>query len=83
MKALIDIERQIWGKVKDFATVRDISVSSAVELLLKQTLTESGYFLMDPERVLNWSNMNTMQISTNTLHVKALDALQELQTKLQ
>jgi hypothetical protein len=53
MKALIDIERQIWGKVKDFATVRDISVSSAVELLLKQALTESGYFLMDPERVLN------------------------------
>lgn len=51
MKTLIEIKRQVWGKVKDFATVKEISVNLAVEHLLTQALTESGYWLGYPERV--------------------------------
>ena len=45
MKTLIDVERKTWGKVKYFATVRKLSLSSAVHLLLQQGLTDSGYSL--------------------------------------
>jgi hypothetical protein len=34
MKALLEIDRVIWGKVKDFATVNNISLSSAVRFLI-------------------------------------------------
>ena len=43
MKTLIDVNRNVWGKVKDFATVKDISVNSAVDLLLSHALKEFGY----------------------------------------
>ncbi|MGA6989597.1 MAG: hypothetical protein WBX81_04225 [Nitrososphaeraceae archaeon] len=45
MRTHIDVERNIWGKVKDFATVRKLSLSSAVHLLLQQGLTDSGHSL--------------------------------------
>lgn len=54
MKTLIQIPREIWGKVKDFATVRNISVNIAVEQLLAKGLVESGYLLGGgPARVVN------------------------------
>jgi hypothetical protein len=53
MRTLIEVKRQIWGKVKDFATVEDISVSFAVEKLLTEALANSGYFLGNLERVKN------------------------------
>lgn len=43
MKTLIDVNRNVWGRVKDFATVKDISVSSSVDLLLSHALKEFGY----------------------------------------
>jgi hypothetical protein len=43
MKTLIDVNRNIWGKVKDFATVKDISVSSSVDLVVSYALKELGY----------------------------------------
>ena len=43
MKTLIDVNRNVWGKVKDFATVKDISVNSCVDLLLSHALKEFGY----------------------------------------
>jgi hypothetical protein len=39
----------IWGKVKDFATVRDLSLNSAVEQLLQKGLTDNGYFVKGVE----------------------------------
>ena len=45
MRTLITVERNVWGKVKDFATVRDLSLSSAVHQLLQQGLVDSGYSL--------------------------------------
>ena len=54
MRTLIEIPREIWGKVKDFATVKDISVNIAVEQLLTNALIESGYLLGGgPARVVN------------------------------
>ena len=54
MRTLIEIPREIWGKVKDFATVRDVSVNIAVEHLLTNALVESGYLLGGgPARVVN------------------------------
>ncbi len=47
MKALIDIPRFIWGKVRDFATVNEITASSAVEQLLIQALNSNGYDLTE------------------------------------
>jgi len=45
MKTLIDIPRFVWGKVRDYATVEDLTVSSAVEHLLIQALNSHGYTL--------------------------------------
>jgi hypothetical protein len=45
MKTLIDINRYVWGKVKDFATVRNLSLNVAVESLLISALEEFGYSL--------------------------------------
>ena len=49
MKTLIDVSRNVWGKVKDFATVKDISVNSAVDVLLSHALEELRY--CDREKV--------------------------------
>lgn len=38
MKTLISVDRTIWGKVKNFATVKELSLNSAVEFLLKHAL---------------------------------------------
>jgi hypothetical protein len=38
MKTLIDVNRNVWGKVKNFATVKELTLNSAVELLLKNAL---------------------------------------------
>lgn len=43
MKTLIEIDPRLWGKVKDFATVNRISLSTAVTLLLSSALGGRGY----------------------------------------
>ena len=43
MKTLINVDNRIWGKVKDYATVHKLSLSSAVESLLKNALSELRY----------------------------------------
>lgn len=43
MKTLIDIDRVIWAKVKEFATIEDISLNSAAGFLLAHGLAELGY----------------------------------------
>jgi len=43
MRTLIDIDRLIWAKVKEFATIKDISLNSAVGQLLVYGLAELGY----------------------------------------
>ena len=45
MKTLIEVERTTWGKVKQFATVSKLSLSSAVDQLLQQSLADRGYCL--------------------------------------
>jgi hypothetical protein len=47
MKTLIDMPRFVWGKVKDFATLKDLTISSAVEQLLIQALNSHGYTLTE------------------------------------
>lgn len=43
MKTLIKIDNKVWGKVKDFATVKELTLNSAVELLLSDALDRFGY----------------------------------------
>ena len=43
MKTIIDVNRFVWGKVKDFATVKELTLNSAVELLLINALKKFGY----------------------------------------
>jgi hypothetical protein len=43
MKTLIDVNRYLWGKVKNYATVKSISLNSAVEDLLTEGLRNRGY----------------------------------------
>ena len=45
MKMLIEIRREIWGKVKNFATVRNISVNLAVEQLLTKDSSRLRLFV--------------------------------------
>ena len=70
MKTLIEIPRQIWGKVKEFATVKDISVNFAVEQLLTDGLIESGYILGKPEDGKERNYMNLKSGKLKMLHVK-------------
>jgi len=49
MKRLIDINRWLWGKVKDLATVKDVSLNAAVESLLTEALRNHGYFHTNEE----------------------------------
>jgi hypothetical protein len=46
MKTLIQVDRGLWGKVKDFATVNNLTLYSTVELLLRQALIANGYHAM-------------------------------------
>lgn len=43
MKTLIEPNRAVWAKVKEFATLSDLSVNSAVEVLLTEALSRRGY----------------------------------------
>jgi hypothetical protein len=40
MRILIELNRILWGKVKDFATVKDLTLPSAVDQLLRQGLID-------------------------------------------
>jgi hypothetical protein len=40
LKALIDVDRKTWGKVKNFATVKELSLNNAVEHLLQSGLEQ-------------------------------------------
>jgi hypothetical protein len=40
MKTLIDINKETWALVKYFATTKEFSLNKAVEVLLKQALSE-------------------------------------------
>jgi hypothetical protein len=51
MKTLLEVNRKIWGKVKDFATVKDISLNSAVEVLIIYALEQFGYTLPKEEKI--------------------------------
>ena len=43
MKVLLPVDRNLWGKVKDFATVKDLTLPSAVDQLLRQGLIDNGF----------------------------------------
>jgi hypothetical protein len=43
MKVLVDVDKNIWGKVKDFATVKELSLNLAVSQLLHSALKQIGY----------------------------------------
>jgi hypothetical protein len=62
MKTLIDIPRFVWGKVRDFATVNEITASSAVEKLLIQALNSNGYVLAEIEAVEGLRKVTNKQI---------------------
>jgi hypothetical protein len=47
MKTLIEIKRNLWGKVKYYATVNDLNLHSAVENLLLQALISNGYHIRE------------------------------------
>jgi hypothetical protein len=49
MKTLIDVNRCLWGKVKNYATVNSKSLNSAVTDLLTQALNDNGYFVLEKE----------------------------------
>jgi hypothetical protein len=43
MQILIQVSRDLWGKVKNFATVKDLTLPSAVDQLLRQGLVDNGF----------------------------------------
>jgi hypothetical protein len=49
MKTLIDVDRYLWGKIKDYATVNSLSLNSALEDLLRVALNKKGYILSEKE----------------------------------
>jgi hypothetical protein len=51
MKILVDVDRTVWGKVKDFATVRELSLNLAVTQLLRNALKQIGYSIERKEEI--------------------------------
>ena len=51
LKILVDIDRTIWGKVKDFATVKELSLNLAVTQLLGNALKQTGYSIEKKEEI--------------------------------
>jgi hypothetical protein len=49
MKTLIEVNRSLWGNVKNFATVKNLTLHSAVEQLLRQGLIEKGFLVKGVE----------------------------------
>lgn len=47
MKTLIDVSNGTWGRVKNFGTVKDLSLNTAVDYLLDHALTEHGFPKID------------------------------------
>jgi hypothetical protein len=43
MRTVIEIDRFVWGKVKDFATINYLSLNKAVQFLIVQALESNGY----------------------------------------
>jgi hypothetical protein len=43
LKTVIQVPRGLWGKVKNYATVQNLTLYSAVERLLQQALIANGY----------------------------------------
>jgi hypothetical protein len=52
VKTLINIDNRIWGQVKNYATVEELSLSIAVETLLKNALNELRYDAKSEKREL-------------------------------
>jgi macrodomain Ter protein organizer (MatP/YcbG family) len=42
MKTLIEVDRNVWGRVKHLATVKEITLNSAVEQLLLHALSHES-----------------------------------------
>ena len=49
MRTLVDVVRFLWAKVKDFATVRDLTLSCALNRLLVIALSSQGYGIKKEE----------------------------------
>lgn len=47
MKTLIEVNRTLWGNVKNFATVKGLTLHSAVEQLLRQGLIGKGFLIKE------------------------------------
>ena len=47
MKTLIVVPNRTWGKVKNFATIKELSLNTAVDYLLNHALTEHGFPKID------------------------------------
>lgn len=43
MRTVIEIDRFVWGKVKDFATINYLSLNKAVQSLIIQALEYNEY----------------------------------------
>jgi hypothetical protein len=50
LKALIEIDRSVWGEVKNYATVNSLPLNRAVGLLIKQSLIDNGYLPREGNR---------------------------------
>jgi hypothetical protein len=49
MKVLIEVKRPVWGRVKEFATVRKLTLNLAAEVLLVNALRKFGHWSKNEE----------------------------------
>jgi hypothetical protein len=50
LKTLIEVQNGTWGRVKNFGTVKNLTLKTAVDYLLDQALTKHGFPRMEEER---------------------------------
>jgi hypothetical protein len=68
-KKLVDVDRITWAGVKHFATIQDVSINTAVDLLLKQGLSDYQYTVkkktMSAGKILATSQQQTAQLEVH------------------
>jgi hypothetical protein len=67
-KKLVDVDLATWAGVKHFATIQDVSVNMAVELLLKQGLSDYQY-TVKKKAMFAGKTLATSQQQTSQLEV--------------
>jgi hypothetical protein len=69
-KTLVDIDLPTWARVKHLATIREISVNDAVQILLRLGLGNFGYNVKGRKMVPSVKNLTASRQKAPSLEIQ-------------